>query len=101
MLFQQITSCPTCHGRGSIIDKPCAEYHGRGETEHTEELTVTIPPGTQPATVLRLQGKGLPAYGQRSRGSLYLRLRGHVPERLSAEKQQLYERLRRVRQHDV
>lgn len=176
VLFQQITPCPTCHGRGSIIDKPCAECHGRGEVERTEDLTVTIPvgveegmalrvpghglpspeangppgdlfvvvhsapdvrferhgadlwhvetiplvdavlgttldvpsldspvtvtvpPGTQPETVLRLQGKGLPAYGQRIRGSLYLRLRVQVPEQLSAEERTLYERLRMVRQ---
>jgi molecular chaperone DnaJ len=63
-------------------------------------VTVTIPPGTQPGTVLRLHGKGLPAYGQSSRGSLYLRLRVSVPEQLSAEERQLYERLRTVRQHE-
>jgi molecular chaperone DnaJ len=63
--------------------------------------TVTIPPGTQPETVLRLRGKGLPEYGQKTRGSLYLRLRVHVPERLSAEERTLYERIRVGRQQDT
>lgn len=56
--------------------------------------TVTIPPGTQPDTVLRLAGKGLPAFGSPGRGHLYLRLRVQVPEQLTAEERQLYERLR-------
>ena len=63
--------------------------------------TVTIPPGTQPDTVLRLHDKGLPEYGQSRRGSLYLRLRVHVPERLSAAERQLYERLRAVGQNEA
>lgn len=178
VMFQQITSCPTCHGRGSLIDKPCAACHGRGETERSEEIkvaipvgvkegmtlrlfghglpshvangapgdlfvvvhtapdarferqgadlwrletipvvdavlgttldvptldghaTVTIPPGTQPETVLRLHDKGLPEYGQSRRGSLYLRLHVHVPERLSAAERTLYERLRSAGQQE-
>lgn len=59
--------------------------------------TVTIPPGTQPDTMLRLRGKGLPEFGAEGRrGDLYLRVRVHVPERLAAEERQLYERLRRL-----
>jgi molecular chaperone DnaJ len=56
--------------------------------------TVTIPPGTQPDTVLRLHGKGLPEFGGRSRGDLYLRVHVHVPDRLSPKERDLYERLR-------
>jgi molecular chaperone DnaJ len=63
--------------------------------------TVTVPPGTQPETVLRLRGKGLPEYGRKTRGSLSLRLRVHVPKRLSAEERTLYERIRTVRQQDT
>ena len=60
--------------------------------------TVTVPPGTQPETVLRLRGIGLPAFRQQRRGDLYLRLRVHVPEQLSAAERTLYERLRTVEQ---
>jgi molecular chaperone DnaJ len=56
--------------------------------------TVTIPPGTQPDAVLRLKGKGLPEFGGRRRGDLYLRVGVHVPERVGAEEKKLYERLR-------
>jgi molecular chaperone DnaJ len=58
--------------------------------------TVTVPPGTQPKTVLCLRGKGLAAFRQQRRGDLYLRLRVHTPERLSAAERTLYERLRTV-----
>jgi molecular chaperone DnaJ len=56
--------------------------------------TVTVPPGTQPDTVLRLPHKGLPDFGSKERGDMYLRVRVHIPERLSAKERTLYERLR-------
>jgi molecular chaperone DnaJ len=58
------------------------------------DVEVTIRPGTQPDSVLRLAGKGLPEFGGRGCGDLYLRLRVRVPERLSAAERELYERLR-------
>ncbi len=60
------------------------------------EVEVTIPPGTQPDTVLRLPGRGLPEFGAPRRGDLYLRLRLAVPERLGARERELYEQLRRL-----
>ena len=170
--FQRVSSCPACGGRGSFIDEPCTECHGRGQVERAETLTVkvpagveegmvlripghglaapvangpagdlfvvvhtlpdarfkragadlwrlqelnlpdavlgteleiptldattrvTVPPGTQPDTVLRLRGKGLPHFGNQQRGDLLLRLNVVVPEHLSADERGLYEQLR-------
>jgi molecular chaperone DnaJ len=61
-------------------------------------LSVTIPPGTQPDTVLRLHNRGLPEFGGAARGDLYIRVQVHVPERLSAEERKIYEQLRGVEQ---
>lgn len=172
ILIQQISTCPACHGRGSIIRNPCAECHGSGETDREETLTVsipqgveegmalripgkgmsspdaggvagdlyvlvrskpdprferagadllrqetiavtdavlgttlqvptlsgsisvTVPAGTQPDTVLRLKGKGLPEFGNGQYGDLYVRIGVHVPDRLVSEERALYERLR-------
>jgi molecular chaperone DnaJ len=58
--------------------------------------SVTIPPGTQPGAVLRLKGKGLPEFGNGRHGELYLRIEVHVPEDLSREERELYERLRAI-----
>jgi molecular chaperone DnaJ len=57
-------------------------------------LKVTIPPGTQPNSVLRLRGKGLPEFGGKKRGDLYLRVDVRIPEKLRAEERKLWERLR-------
>lgn len=60
-------------------------------------VTVTVPPGTQPDTVLRLRGKGLPEFGgDGAHGDLYLSLRVRLPETLSFEETQLYRRLREL-----
>lgn len=60
----------------------------------TKTISVTVPPGTQPGTVLRIQGKGLPEFGSKRWGDLYLRLEVRVPEKLTKEERELYERLR-------
>ncbi|MHA1152505.1 MAG: DnaJ C-terminal domain-containing protein [Alphaproteobacteria bacterium] len=172
--FQQIATCPTCRGCGTIIDTPCPECHATGESRREEslavkipagieegmalrvpgrglpapaaggppgdllvvvrsardprferhgadlwcrqdldltdavlgtglevatldgEVSVKVPPGTQPDTVLRLTGKGLPEFGGGRRGDLFLRLRVHLPERLSREQRRLFEQLRQL-----
>lgn len=177
VLIQQISICPSCNGRGSIIEHPCPECHGSGQTEKAETLTVkipqgieegmalripgkgmpsaeaggiagdllvvvrtrhdprferdgadlvrqesitlvdavlgtklkvptlngsasvTIPPGTQPGSVLRLKEKGLPEFGSEHRGVMYLRIEVKVPEQLSSEERELYERLRTIGAH--
>jgi molecular chaperone DnaJ len=171
--IQQITTCPSCRGRGELIDQPCPECNGHREVEREETLTVnipagveegmalrvpghgrpsrdggaagdlfvvvetapdprferngadlwhreeisvadavlgtsldvptlnahlkvTIPPGTQPNSVLRLRGKGLPAFGGKKRGDLYLRVDVHIPEKLGSDERKLWERMRTV-----
>lgn len=58
--------------------------------------TVTIPSGTQPDSVLRLKGKGLPEFGSGRHGEMYLRIAVHVPEQLTREERELYEQLRAI-----
>jgi molecular chaperone DnaJ len=53
-----------------------------------------VPPGTQPGTVMRLRGKGLPEFGGGSQGDLYVSLRLRVPRKLSREERKLWKRLR-------
>jgi molecular chaperone DnaJ len=59
-------------------------------------VTVHVPAGTQPGTVLRLKGKGLPEFGRAEKGDLLLRILVKIPERLSAEERNLYEQLRKM-----
>jgi len=61
VMFQQITICPACHGKGSIIEKPCKQCHGSGQIEKEESLKVKIPRGAEEGMALRITGHGLPA----------------------------------------
>jgi len=44
-----VSTCPACHGRGSIVANPCSECHGSGEVMQEETLTVKIPQGIEEA----------------------------------------------------
>jgi molecular chaperone DnaJ len=63
-------------------------------------IAVKVPAGTQPDSQLRLRGKGLPRFGGRGRGDLYVRLAVRLPERPGAEERKLWERLRSLRPAD-
>jgi molecular chaperone DnaJ len=58
------------------------------------QISVKVPPGTQPDSALRLRGKGLPRFGSGARGDLYVRVQIHIPERLSERQRHLFEELR-------
>jgi molecular chaperone DnaJ len=58
--------------------------------------TVQVPGGTQPETVVRLKGRGLPVLGQNSKGDLLVRLHVWTPERLSEEQERLFRELAKL-----
>lgn len=55
---------------------------------------VRVPAGTQPDTVLRLRYKGLLRFSGKGKVDLYLQVKFKVPEKLSREERERYERLR-------
>lgn len=60
----------------------------------TENLR--IPGGTQPETVLRVRGQGLPILGQDGRGDLLVRVHVWTPERLTDEQERLFRELAKL-----
>jgi molecular chaperone DnaJ len=58
--------------------------------------SLRIPGGTQPETVLRLRGRGLPVLGQDGKGDLLVRVHVWTPERLSDEQERLFRELAKV-----
>lgn len=54
---------------------------------------ISVAPGTQTESVIRLRGKGLPRLGQNGKGDLHVRLHVWTPERLSHEQQALFQQL--------
>jgi molecular chaperone DnaJ len=61
------------------------------------EDTVHVAAGTQPGTLLRLPGKGVPRLGGRGRGDLIVQIGVEVPGKLRAEERELLEKLAEVR----
>lgn len=57
------------------------------------ELKLRIRPGTQPGTMIRLRGKGVPHLHGRGRGDQYVRLSIAVPEKLNKQQRNLIEEL--------
>ncbi len=61
-------------------------------------VTMTIPAGTQNGRRFRLRGKGMPRLGQtEERGDLFVRVQVELPEDLSDEEREIFERLRELR----
>ena len=71
--IRQITMCSACGGRGTIIDEDCAECDGTGRVAGEEEIEITVPPGVEDGTALRVAGHGLSSVdGGGPPGDLYV-----------------------------
>ncbi len=58
------------------------------------DVKMKIPAGTQPGAIFRLSGKGAPKIKGRGFGDEYVRVKVEVPEKLSKEEKEMWERLR-------
>ena len=65
-------TCPTCHGAGQVIAEPCVRCHGEGRVDEAKSLNVTIPPGVDHGTRIRLSGKGEAGARGAPSGDLYI-----------------------------
>jgi molecular chaperone DnaJ len=77
-------TCPACHGRGQVIENPCSDCHGQGRVQKERTLAVTIPPGVEEGTRIRLAGEGEAGMRGGPAGDLYIFL--------SIEPHKLFER---------
>lgn len=59
--------------------------------------TLAVPAGTQPGTLLRLRGRGVPRLGGRGRGDLIVRVSVAVPTKLGGEERRLLEQFAEAR----
>ncbi len=75
--FSMTTTCPACHGSGTIISSPCNSCHGEGTISKAKKISVNIPKGIDDGTQLRVSGEG-EAIGGGTAGDLYLFI--HVKE---------------------
>ncbi len=71
----QVVTCPSCSGKGEVISNPCKTCRGRGLERRTIRKVVTIPPGVDNGTQLRLGGEGQPGVNGGPNGNLYIEMR--------------------------
>jgi len=57
-----------------------------------EQLALTVSPRTQPGTILRMKGQGLPHKNSKERGDLLVRVRAKLPETISEEMMDVIQR---------
>merc|ERR1712151_158058 len=63
------------------------------------EVTIKVPPGTQPGQVMRLKGNGAPRLGNpSSRGDHYVTVNIEIPKDVSKEEQELISKLKELRE---
>ena len=74
-------TCPTCAGRGEVINDPCRTCGGQGRVRKEKQLSVNIPEGVEEGTRIRLAGEGEAGLRGAPAGDLYIFL-GIKPHRL-------------------
>lgn len=50
--------CPNCLGRGQVPASPCPMCHGSGQLTQNRQIAITVPPGVDTGSKLRVAGQG-------------------------------------------
>ncbi|TAK71944.1 MAG: molecular chaperone DnaJ [Gammaproteobacteria bacterium] len=67
-------TCPTCYGKGRVINDPCLSCHGRGRRKQEKKLSVKIPPGVDTGDRIRLSNEGEAGEAGAMAGDLYIQV---------------------------
>ena len=69
-VFTQVTTCNRCNGNGVVIDQKCSKCRGIGAVKVKRTISISIPPGVDDGSQLRLSGEG--EAGPSGVGDLYI-----------------------------
>ncbi len=72
--FTQVSVCPACNGEGQVIEDKCEACGGAGRKQETKKLKITIPPGVDNGTRLRVSKEGDAGVRNGPPGDLYVYL---------------------------
>jgi len=64
--------CERCNGSGKAVLLPCSACDGQGVREVSEKIRVSIPPGVDEGSRIRVRGKGAPGTNAAPAGDLFL-----------------------------
>ncbi len=81
-MFRMVTTCPACHGRGSVVTDKCPDCRGRGRVSLKRNIVVKIPAGIHDGQAVRVAGEGEPPPPDRSPGGDGVRGDLHVVVRV-------------------
>ncbi len=70
--FRISRPCGDCAGAGQIVRERCPECRGAGRVEGEQTIQVTVPPGVDDGTRLRLSGEGQAGVSGGPPGDLYV-----------------------------
>jgi molecular chaperone DnaJ len=65
-------TCPSCQGRGQVIEEACPTCSGQGRVTRERSLSVNIPAGVEDGTRIRLAGEGEAGLRAGPPGDLYI-----------------------------
>ncbi len=72
--FSQVSTCPECRGKGSVIESPCANCRGAGMERRSRKTLINIPAGIQAGMQVRVTGKGNVGANGGPPGNLYIQV---------------------------
>lgn len=77
-MFQTQTPCGTCRGRGEVVKEVCEHCSGTGQEVREKTIKISVPPGVEDGTRLRMSGEGEAGEAGAPLGDLYIFI--HVKE---------------------
>jgi len=88
--FSVQQTCPTCRGKGTVIENPCTACHGAGRVQQHKTLSVKVPPGVDSGDRIRLGGEGEAGENGGPAGDLYVQVAVKEHAIFSREENHLY-----------
>ncbi len=70
--FVNVSTCPTCGGRGETIATRCSQCVGDGQASKSRTIEVKVPPGVSNGTRMRITGEGNVGLNGGPAGNLYV-----------------------------
>ena len=70
--FVQVSTCNVCRGEGKTISEPCSHCFASGREKRRRKLAVSIPPGIETGTRIRLSNEGEPGTNGGPPGDLFV-----------------------------
>ncbi len=73
--FTMASTCNSCHGTGETVEKPCPTCRGQGRKQTKRKIKVTLPPGVDNGTRMRVTNEGEGGYKGGPNGDLFVEIR--------------------------